>query len=199
MYHISSPCNLEMDLVNPVKEFIVYKGDDIIYFQFARPNEKILTANFNIVEDLCPCTIYFNTEVNNVTKNSLRKQLNYDIQLPENEHYYDYGGFKLSVSDRTNVACIIPELRRMYVCHDFYNFPYPIRVFILNHELGHMKWVTESHCDMYALKNCLERGHNYSNLLYAQSLILSASAENVARQLKIFNELKRQGAIKYES
>lgn len=77
----------------------------------------------------------------------------------------------------------------------FYTFSPQVRMFILLHELGHMRYATEHKADCYALKRYLEMGLNPSQAFYALSKVLHPGKRNQDRILKLFNELKSNNYV----
>lgn len=67
----------------------------------------------------------------------------------------------------------------------------PIRLFIDLHEIGHLFYVTEEYCDLYAFVNFLRMGYNRSTAYYALSKVLRASPQNIDRLKKMTNTIKK--------
>jgi hypothetical protein len=73
----------------------------------------------------------------------------------------------------------------------FLNYIKPIQKFLKLHEIGHLFYVGESDCDMYALINFIRMGYNQSTAYYALSHILSRNAESVKRLKSILNNIQK--------
>lgn len=73
----------------------------------------------------------------------------------------------------------------------FLEYIEPIQVFLKEHEKGHLFYVDEEHCDMYALLNFIRMGYNQSTAYYALSHILQRSPENVQRMKTLFNNIQK--------
>lgn len=71
----------------------------------------------------------------------------------------------------------------------FYEYPSPVRKFLLLHELGHRFYKTEEYCDLYALINFVRMGYNPSTGYYALIKILGRSKKNVERVKYMFKQI----------
>lgn len=67
----------------------------------------------------------------------------------------------------------------------FKSMPIYAKIFVLFHELGHRFYNSEDKCDEYALKHCLARGWNRTQMFYALSRVLKYSDANIKRLEKI--------------
>jgi hypothetical protein len=74
---------------------------------------------------------------------------------------------------------------------DYYDYPKAIQDFILEHEKGHLLYKTEEKADLYALVNCLKKGHNRSMCFYALSHILKKSPANMERLKSLLNNIQK--------
>lgn len=74
----------------------------------------------------------------------------------------------------------------------FFLFPYPIRVFILLHEIGHFYYKDEINCDLFAANEFIKMGYNNSTAMYALTKVLNCnSALNQNRIETLFKNLKK--------
>lgn len=100
----------------------------------------------------------------------------------------------------------------------FYDYPKPVRSFILLHEIGHFfygiteknieyakslggdkgkKWLTEKmydsekKCDLFALIQFLNMGYNRSTAFYSLSKVLSRKQENIDRVKHLINNIQK--------
>ncbi len=70
--------------------------------------------------------------------------------------------------------------------------PYPIRVFILLHEIAHFYYSSEENCDIWAAQEFIKRGYNNSTAFYALKNVLQFKSErNKARLVNLFKNLHR--------
>ena len=74
----------------------------------------------------------------------------------------------------------------------FKTFPFPTRLFILCHEVGHLFYSQEEDADLYACKIFLENGYNKSSAFYALSRVLKINLRNKNRILKIFKHVTNE-------
>lgn len=72
----------------------------------------------------------------------------------------------------------------------FKNFPFPVRLFILCHEEGHLLYADEFNADLYACKLYVNNGYNKSNAFYALSKVLKETDQNYNRIQKLFKHLQ---------
>lgn len=77
----------------------------------------------------------------------------------------------------------------------FYQYPLPVRMFILLHEYGHLFYKSEHKTDCFALKKYLEMGLPPSMAYYALANVLHSSPQSTFRIKKIFQELKENGYV----
>lgn len=67
----------------------------------------------------------------------------------------------------------------------------PIRKFLMLHEYGHMFYVEEENCDLYALVNFINQGYNQSTAYTALSGILGRSNSKVDRLRSLLNNIQK--------
>lgn len=72
----------------------------------------------------------------------------------------------------------------------FKSFPFPVRLFILCHEEGHLLYSDEFNADLYACKTYVNNGYNKSNALYALSKVLKPGEQNTNRILQQFKNIQ---------
>lgn len=75
---------------------------------------------------------------------------------------------------------------------NFLKQPFPIRVFILCHELGHFFYKDETAADVFGAQLFISQGYNNSTAYYALKNVLNLNAPlNRERVLNLFNHVKR--------
>ena len=84
---------------------------------------------------------------------------------------------------------------RIEVGDRFYEYPKPVRMFILLHEYGHMFYKSEHKTDCFALKKYLEMGLPPSMAYWALAKVLHTSEASLFRIKKLFTELKENGYV----
>lgn len=72
----------------------------------------------------------------------------------------------------------------------FKSFPFPVRLFILCHEEGHLLYSDEYNADLYACKLYVNNGYNKSNAFYSLSKVLKPSKENSNRIFELFKTIQ---------
>lgn len=73
----------------------------------------------------------------------------------------------------------------------FLSYITPIQIFLKLHEDGHMFYVEEDSCDMFALVNFIRMGYNQSTAYYALKCILSRTPQNIDRLKSLFNNIQK--------
>lgn len=68
----------------------------------------------------------------------------------------------------------------------FYTLPFPIRVFILCHEIGHFFYKDEDNADLFAVKLYVKNGYNRSVAIYSLTKVLNPTPKNIIRVEKLF-------------
>jgi hypothetical protein len=67
--------------------------------------------------------------------------------------------------------------------------PFPVRLFILLHEIGHFYYKTEKYADLYAAKAFIDNGYNQSTAIYSLTKVLHESPANLDRIYSLFNNI----------
>jgi hypothetical protein len=115
-----------------------------------------------------------------------------DIPLPPPDRSYDASNLKIQVgppSMGSTPARIFPKIGVIEYNPNMTKYPYPIRLFILLHELSHTQYTNEASADAMALKLYLGMGYNASMAYYSLSHILKVSPDNVVRLKKMFSNI----------
>lgn len=86
---------------------------------------------------------------------------------------------------------------REYYCDLVFNtkfnyLPIYAKIFVIFHELAHRLYNREDYCDEYALKHCLARGWNKTQMFYALSRVLKYSKANIKRLNSIVNLISKE-------
>lgn len=92
----------------------------------------------------------------------------------------------------TTPARMFSHEGRIEVGPRFKKYPFPVRLFILCHELGHLLYKDEENADLYACKIYIENGYNKSNAFYSLSKVLKVNVRNENRILKMFKNLRNE-------
>ena len=74
---------------------------------------------------------------------------------------------------------------------NFWKFPFPVRLFILLHEIGHFYYSDETNCDLFAAKTFVKMGYNNSTAYYSLSKVLHPSEKNNERLKQLFKHLNK--------
>lgn len=71
----------------------------------------------------------------------------------------------------------------------FKTLPFPLRLFILLHEIGHFYYKDEENADAYAAKVFIDNGYNESTAIYALTKVLHPTDKNEKRILSLFKKI----------
>ena len=114
--------------------------------------------------------------------------------LPRKDRNYDPEKFHIVYNPNLaqTPARIYYEIGRCEVGPSFYAYPIQWQKFILLHEKGHLFYSGEHEADLYAVKEFMKAGYNYSQAYYAMSQVLKNSTENISRIEKILNILTNE-------
>lgn len=66
-----------------------------------------------------------------------------------------------------------------------------VGLFIDLHEMGHLFYVEEEYCDLYAFVNFMRMGYNRSTAYYALDKVLRVTPQNVERIKKMFQTVQK--------
>jgi hypothetical protein len=72
----------------------------------------------------------------------------------------------------------------------------PTKVFVIDHEFGHLFHTDEQKADRWALVTFLNEGYSLSSAIYALTMVLGVSKENVERMVAQ-HELLKEISLKY--
>lgn len=170
--------------VKPVR-FEVLNDNAKVYF-FRELDNKFLNVKFNI----CHKGFYTMSEECESIDVLPIQIVKSNIQLPpiERNRFRDfkivYNKNLMSTPARNFTFSGIIETGR-----NFNTYAYPIRLFILCHEVGHFFYAKEENADLYACKIFLENGYNPSSALYALTRVLNANINNKKRILNLFKNI----------
>jgi hypothetical protein len=176
----------------PMKFILSNERGEVVFFRYL--DGRTPRIKFNILE---PGEYSGNVAFEVLKKEQLQKPFNLpDLPQPERNRRKDFklvDNFSLigtpariySEGYDGNSQPVI-ELSRSY-----YDYPKAIQDFILEHEKGHLLYKTEEKADLYALVNCLKKGHNRSMCFYALSHILKKSPANMERLKSLLNNIQK--------
>lgn len=170
------------------KKFEVYRDNELYFERFLDGNTS--NIKFNIPNN---GNYYFNVPVKEIKRTNIIIP-NLGISLPpyERNRIKDFTivtnrslkGSPLRIF--TNEGIIERGER-------FFNYPKPMRVFLMLHEVSHFYYKTEKYCDLMALVMFVDMGYNISTAMYCLTNILSQHPTNDERIMYIYNNLKKQG------
>lgn len=99
------------------------------------------------------------------------------------------GEFKIEFGDNINKCSIFYGEHRILFDKEFLQKPEYVLFFVLYHELGHLRYKSETGADAYARNMMLRRGYNRSQIGMAVLSTLSSKKRNFERKNRIVNDL----------
>lgn len=82
---------------------------------------------------------------------------------------------------------IYTDLGIIEVGYSFYQYPEPVRLFLLLHEQGHYFYLSELKCDIYAMINFLRMGYNRATAFYTLQSVMKRNAQHIAELKRYFH------------
>ena len=152
---------------------------------------------FRAADTNCPRLVSFNLPIAgsysmdaDLVRIEPLKKCSVDITLPpaERDHKPPQITFKRNPAIKSP-ARIFPASGIVEMNDEFFTFPPPVRVFILLHELGHLKYKTEEYCDRFAVKKFLQHGYNPSTAIYSLTRVLNPSINNRNRVIELLKQI----------
>jgi len=116
------------------------------------------------------------------------KPVNWFIPLPKFERNEKPKNVKV-IAGKHPHKCIIYRGRNLIIYDkDYFKTLKKIeRLFVLAHEIGHYKYMTELYCDIYAANKLLQYGYNPSQI--ARCPFYALSGRNNKRKLELLHDL----------
>lgn len=74
----------------------------------------------------------------------------------------------------------------MYLNPKFFTLPFYVQEFVKHHEAGHLKYISEEFCDLYAVNEIMKKGGNLSPCLLALEIGLKRTPNNLSRTQHFF-------------
>lgn len=176
----------------PVLRVLIYVRGGVWHERFLSSNEKGINVNLLFDGD------YTTNVAGDWKRNGDIKgeRCTFDSYQPERARIKDYI-LVYNPSLFNTPARIFTELTpaRIEYGAKLKSYPMQQRMFILLHELGHMRYATEHKADTWALRQFLQMGLNASQAFYALSNILHRSPQNIARMKTLFSHLQKNGSV----
>lgn len=152
------------------------------YF-FYHPNKK-KGMFFNLPKGV----FYSSNEIMNVDKRYYPL-----FDLPKEEHHYDHKGIKVIEKKNPCKATIYPDKKIIKVDTKLSDISYtPALVFVMAHEFGHLRYKTESYCDLFSCNFMLLKGYNPSQI---KSCYLGLFKNNPDRKGFLDNQFNKKNFI----
>lgn len=163
--------------------------NDVYFFRYLQGNENVI--KFNICHPgkyRANCSLSIEILPLNI--------IEIKEQLPAYERNYLAGMEKFTLETTFNPSIKSPAWNYskkglIQFNPEWKQYPFPVRFFVLLHEIGHFFYETESKCDFFAAKKFLEMGYNPSTAYYSLTRVLNLNnSEAIKRINKLFNTLK---------
>lgn len=81
----------------------------------------------------------------------------------------------------------------IYLNPSFWQYPKYIKDFILAHEEGHLNYMSEHFCDMYAVNKVMKNGGNLSCCMLSLKIALKRTPNNIERTKQLFKKITENG------
>ena len=186
-FSTSGKNTIEISFNKLPKRIEVFK-DGKLYF-FRELNGGFKNIKFNVCH---PGNYEINTDVESIKVLPLKIHP-LKIKLPPKQRsFFKPFRFKKNNQLEGTPARHFYQIGLIELGKSFYKQAYPIRLFILCHEIGHFFYKDEILADLYAAKIFIDNGYNNSTALYALTKVLNSDSEqNYERVLELFKILKR--------
>lgn len=169
------------------KLFVVYSSDGIAeYFRYM--DGKTPRIKFNLpVEDTYTCNVPFDiVKIVTVEIPALPQ-----LPPPERDRYKGEPDIIYDENWTESVASCFTDENIIVHGPAWAALIPPIRIFIDLHEVGHMFYVTEEFCDLFAYVNFMRMGYNRSTAFFSLSKVLKQSEQSVNRIRSITDVIKK--------
>lgn len=168
--------------------FVVYDSNNKVYY-FRDLGKKNYNIKFNVAKGDT-----FTTNVDCKISVDSYQPTKVKFKLPKPEKHYFHNNFEY----RFNPNLKDTPARNFYkegiieFSPMFLTLPFPVKVFILCHEIGHSFYHDEMKADLYGCKLYLENGYNKSTALHSLMDVLNLKStknqERVNNIYKILND-----------
>jgi len=184
-FSVPERSTVRMKLLNVPVTFEVYDSNGNVYY-FRHLSEKQNEIKFNIAhKGIYQTNVSF--EKLQVTPIEIKLM---DIELPPYQKNFatNYDFVRNDNLTGTPARNFYKKGIIEYGGDDFWKQPFPIRVFILCHELGHSYYHDEQLADLWGCQKFLKLGYNASSAYYALKDVLNY--ENPVNRKRILNLVK---------
>jgi len=160
--------------------FVIYDSYNKIYF-FRDLSKKNFQIKVNIAK-----ADSFTTNVNCKIEVLPFEKSKINVKLPKPEKHYFHENFvyKYNPDLKGTPARNFYKEGVIEFSPMFLTLPFPIRVFILCHELGHSFYHDEEKADLFACKLYLEKGYNSSMALHSLTDVLNFQSNKNKQRLE---------------
>jgi hypothetical protein len=172
----------------PARFFIYDENGEVYFFR------DLTTSNTKIKVNIARAGT-FTTNVNCVVKVLPFDLIDIKIPLPPKEKNFEHEKFiiRLNPNLKGTPARNFYKQGIIEYSPEFLALPFPVRVFIICHELGHMYYHDEEKADFYACKLYLKLGYNGTTAIHSLTDVLNKSSDRNRRRInRLYNILKNR-------
>jgi hypothetical protein len=193
LFKVSKPCLLTFESNIPVS-FVSIMNDtgNIVYGRrFTAPHLKF-KVNFNKIGTY---KVASNTpdNINVINVEKPHQYKGFDMPNKQWDKAKEVSRvIRLDYQSNSSPAFIKTSTGVIYLNPSFFTFPAYIQEFIFEHEKGHLKYMSEHFCDLYAVNEILKRGGNLSSCILALQTALKRTPNNIQRTEQLFSKLITQ-------
>lgn len=193
LVNVSKPSTIYVSFPSPPRTFEVDSvsdsGQDRYYWRFL--DGKTPRIKFNIPDS---GNYVFNVPVDIVKIVPIEIPSNFPTLPPANRDRWQSTTkvYNPSMDDHTTTPIrIYSKSGIIEYGNRFLSYAKPVQIFLEQHEKGHMFYIEEENCDMYALINFLRMGYNQSTAYAALLYILKRSPQKTERLRALFNNIQK--------
>ena len=170
----------------PPRFIVLDSNKDLYYYRDLTKNNRSIKVNIAKGD-----TFTINAEANIFVGMFKKTELNFDLPPIEKNFYRENFKYVFNPNLEGTPARNFYKSGVIEFGKNFLALPFPIRVFILCHEIGHSFYHDEHSADLFACKLYLEQGYNKTMALHSLTDVLNfESTRNKERISKILKALK---------
>ena len=169
--------------------FVVYDSSGKIYY-FRNLSNKNNQIKFNVAKgDTFSTNVDCRIDVNSYQPTKVK----FKLPKPEKHYFHENFTYRFNPDLKGTPARNFYKEGIIEISPMFLTLPFPVRVFILCHEIGHSFYHDEMKADLYGLKLYLENGYNKSTALHSLMDVLNLkSSDNQERINNIYKILNNE-------
>lgn len=187
-FTVKEPSTIYISFTCPLQQVNVFFKDQIYFFRVL--NGKYTNIKFNV----CHAGTYKTDRgiIDKIVPIEI-EPLNFDLPVPDRNRMKEF-----KIIHNPNLPLTGTPARNfthkgiIETGLKYKTLPFPIRLFILLHEIAHFYYKDEEKCDLWAAKMYVQKGYNNSMAYYSLSMVLNCVTDRNQDRLKnLFNHLNK--------